>query len=229
MTNLDIESQQQRGEIDIISKADRYALLKMLDEKPRAIIGAALRDAARRGIFVDPMLDVAPPRSTSLARRAFKSTVLTGSLLALVWLGYVGSREYLTVPQKTQSVMGIKPDDVAKAVSKEEEDKNDIAYARLSEPARNAFKNYVPDTISNTKSEINCASNTKQTAANDIAGKAVLTKNPQRPAEPANKWIDRMIALKNAGKTNELLNEFRKFRQTYPDAALPTALQALTC
>jgi hypothetical protein len=228
MTNLDIESQQQRGEIDIISKADRYALLKMLDEKPRAIIGAALRDAARRGIFVDRMLEVAP-RSKSLAHRAFKSTVITGSLLALVWLAYVGSREYLTAPPKTQSVMGIKPGDLAKAVSKEEEDKNDIAYARLSEPARNAFKNYVPETVSNTKSEINCASNTKQGAANDIAGKAALTKNPQRTAEPANKWIDRMVTLKNAGKTNELQNEFRKFRQTYPDAALPMALQALTC
>ncbi len=226
MTNLDIESPQQRGEIDIISKADRYALLKMLDEKPRAIISAALRDAARRGIFVDRMLDVAPPRSTSFARRAFKSTVLTGSLLALVWLAYIGSREYLASPQKTQSVMGIKLDDATKTVSKEEADKNDIAYARLSEPARNAFKNYVPESDGNTIVSKNCAFLEKQSDPKSIVDK---TTPAMRPTEPANKWVERMTTMNKAGKVGELQTELKKFRQAYPGIALPRELQALAC
>jgi hypothetical protein len=226
MTQLDIDAQEHRPETGIISKADRYALLKMLDEKPRVIIDSALRDAARRGMFTDKMLDHTRSQSSSFLRRLLKSIVLAALLLILGALAYVGLREYTTLFQESRNLMGITPDDVAKAAAKASDEKDQIVYARLSEPIRNALKNYVPESVGNTSADKNCAMVDKQVAADNRTAK---TPSMQRPTEPANKWVERMTAMNKAGKTNELLNELRKFRQSYPSVVLPAALQGLDC
>lgn len=230
MTQLDIDTQEHRGETGIISKADRYALLKMLDEKPRVIIEIALRDAARRGMFTDQMLDQARSQSSSASPsflgRLFKSIMLAGLLLTLGALAYVGLREHSTLFQESRNLMGITPADVAKAAAKAGDEKDQIVYARLSEPIRNALKNYVPEPAGNTGADKNCASVEKQIDADSRTAK---TPSPQRPTEPANKWVERMTAMNKAGKTNELQAELKKFRQAYPSIVLPTALQALAC
>jgi hypothetical protein len=230
MTQLDIDAQEHRRDTGIISKADRYALLKMLDEKPRVIIDSALRDAARRGMFTDKMLDHAPYQSSSASssflRRLLKSIMLTGLLLILGVLAYVGLREYTTLFQESRSLMGITPDDVAKAAAKAGDEKDQIVYARLSEPIRNALKNYVPETNRNANADKNCTTVDKQAAADSSSAK---TPSTQRPTEPADRWIERMTVMNKAGKTNELQTELKKFRQAYPGVALPRDLQAFAC
>ena len=224
MTQLDIDAQEQRRDTDIISKADRYALLKMLDEKPRVIINRALQDAAQRGMFTDPMLNQArsQPSSTSSSflNRCLKSSILAALLASLGALAYVGVREHTTLFKQSRNLMGITPDDVAKAAAKAGDEKEQIVYARLSEPIRNALKNYVPEADRNLSAEKNCAYFENHT-----------TKTPSapRPTEPSNKWIERMTAMNKLGKVNELQTELKKFRLVYPDAKLPAALQALAC
>jgi hypothetical protein len=226
MTNRETDTEESRGEMGIISKADRYALLKMLEEKPRAVIQSALRDAARRGLFTDKMLDAAP--APSGAGRVLKLTMLMALLLLAGALAYVGSREHITmymtmfmVPKEQKSLMGITPDDMATAATKIGDEKYEIIYSRLSEPVRNVFKNHLPEPDIEARGNINCPPDTKQ---RDFTAKA-----SQRNAEPANKWIERMTAINKAGKTNELQTELKKFRQAYPSIVLPPALQALVC
>jgi hypothetical protein len=226
MTNSDIDTEQPRGEIGIISKADRYALLKMLDEKPRVVIQSALRDAARRGLFTDKMLDSVPtPSGTG---RVLKSTMLLCLLLAASALVYVGSRERMTMftasfmaPKEPQSLMGITPDVMAEATTKVGDEKYEIIYSRLSEPVRNVFKNHLPEPDIEARGNINCPPDAKQ---RDFTAKA-----SQRNTEPANKWIERMTAINKTGKTIELQTELKKFRLAYPSIVLPPALQALAC
>jgi hypothetical protein len=226
MTNSDTDTEEPRGEIGIISKADRYALLKMLDEKPRVIIQSALRDAARRGLFTDKMLDAAPePSGTG---RVLKSTMLLCLLLAAGALVYVGSRERMTMftaLNEPKNLMGITPDDMATAATKVGDEKYEIIYSRLSEPVRNVFKNHLPEpdneSQSNTRPNINCPPDAKQ---RDFTAKA-----SSRNTEPANKWIERMTAINKAGKAIELQTELKKFRLAYPSIVLPPALQALVC
>ncbi len=257
MTQLDIDTLEPRREIDVISKADRYALLRMLETKPRALIAGALRDAARRGFSTDPMLDrVSSQRNKRSASSTMTTIILLTVIIAAGALGasaFVGWRERIPFfqgslgtqgTQDSVSVMGFKPGDVTKPVSKEEEERNDIAYSRLSEPVRNAFKNHLPETTSTTTTITVAANNTTNTNKNNAkpdvncaslappesnAAKPTSAQNPLRPAEPAAKWIDRMTVLKNAGKPNELKLELKKFRQAYPSIALPPPLQALAC
>ena len=240
MTQLDIDAREPRREIDVISKADRYALLGMLEAKPRALIAGALRDAARRGFSTDAILNrVSSQRNIRNTRSALKSAILLTFIIALGALALVGWREHITFFQITpassegRSVMGIMPNGTSKPVSKEEAERNDIAYSRLSEPVRNAFKNHLPEIIAvttnknnNAKPDINCAS---QTAPENSPTKTISTQNTLRPAESAAKWIDRMTVLKNTGKANELKLDLKKFRQAYPSVALPPSLQALAC
>ena len=253
MTQLDIDTLEPRREIDVISKADRYALLRMLEAKPRTLIAGALRDAARRGFSTDVMLDrVSSQRNKRSASCTMTTIILFTVITAAGALGasaFVGWRERIPFfqgslgtqgTQDSVSVMGFKPGDATKPVSKEEEERNDIAYSRLSEPVRNAFKNHLPETTS-TATTITAAANTNKNNAKPDANCASLAppesnaakptsaQNPLRPAEPAAKWIDRMTVLKNAGKPNELKLELKKFRQAYPSIALPPPLQALAC
>ena len=226
MTNLATNAEQSQDEIGIISKADRYALLKMLEDKPRVVIQNALQDAARRGLFTDKMLDRVPAKSGT--GRVLKSTMFVCLLLLAGSLVYVGSRDRITAfttPKEQQSLMGITPDDMATAATKIGDEKYEIIYSRLSEPVRNVFKNHLPepdgDSQSKTRRNINCPPDTKQ--------RDFSAQGSQRNAEPASKWIERMIAINKSGKTNELQTELKKFRQTYPSIVLPPALQALIC
>ena len=222
MTNLATDTEHSHDEIGIISKADRYSLLKMLDEKPRVVIQNALQDAARRGLFTDKMLDRVPTKSGT--GRVLKSTMFVGLLLLAGALVYVGSRErttFLTTFKQSKSLMGITPDDMATAATKIGDEKYEIIYSRLSEPVRNVFKNHLPEPDIKARGKINCPSEAKQ---RDFTANA-----SQRNAEPANKWIERMTAINKTGKTNELQTELKKFRQAYPSIVLPPALQALIC
>jgi hypothetical protein len=222
MTNRDTDTEESRGEMGIISKADRYALLKMLEEKPRAVIQSALRDAARRGLFTDKMLDAAP--APSGAGRVLKLTMLMALLLLAGALVYAGSREHMTIftaSKEPKSLMGITPDDIATAATKIGDEKYEIIYSRLSEPVRNVFKNHLPEPDIEARGNINCPPDAK---LRDFTARA-----SQRNAEPANKWIERMTAINKAGKTSELQTELKKFRQAYPSIVLPPALQALVC
>jgi hypothetical protein len=222
MTNSNIDTEETRGEMGIISKADRYALLKMLEEKPRAIIQSALRDAARRGLFTDKMLDTAP--TPSGAGRVLKSTMLLGLLLLAGVVAYIGSREHMTMfttPKEPQNLMGITPNDIATAATKIGDEKYEIIYSRLSEPVRNVFKNHLPEPDIESRGNINCPPDAKR---RDFTAKA-----SQRNTESASKWIERMTAINKTGKTNELQTELKKFRQAYPSIVLPPALQALVC
>jgi hypothetical protein len=226
MTNLATNAEQSQDEIGIISKADRYALLKMLEDKPRVIIQNALQDAARRGLFTDKMLDRVPTKSGT--GRVLKSTMFVCLLLLAGAFVYVGSRDrttFLTASKEPKSLMGITPDDMATAATKVGDEKYEIIYSRLSEPVRNVFKNHLPEpdgeSQSKTRGNINCPPDAKQ---RDFTAKA-----SQRNAEPANKWIERMTMINKTGKTNELQTELKKFRQAYPSIVLPPALQALAC
>jgi hypothetical protein len=226
MTNLATNAEQSQDEIGIISKADRYALLKMLEDKPRVIIQNALQDAARRGLFTDKMLDRVPTKSGT--GRVLKSTMFVCLLLLAGAFVYVGSRDrttFLTASKEPKSLMGITPDDMATAATKVGDEKYEIIYSRLSEPVRNVFKNHLPEpdgeSQSKTRGNINCPPDAKQ---RDFTAKA-----SQRNAEPANKWIERMTVINKTGKTNELQTELKKFRQAYPSIVLPPALQALAC
>lgn len=222
MTNLATNAEQSQDEIGIISKADRYALLKMLEDKPRGVIQNALQDAARRGLFTDKMLDRVPTKSGT--GRVLKSTMFVCLLLLAGALVYVGSRErttFLTTFKESKSLMGITPNDMATAATKIGDEKYEIIYSRLSEPVRNVFKNHLPEPDIKARGKINCPPEAKQ---RDFTANA-----SQRNAEPANKWIERMTAINKTGKTNELQTELKKFRQTYPSIVLPPALQALAC
>jgi hypothetical protein len=226
MTNLATNAEQSHDGIGIISKADRYALLKMLEDKPRVVIQNALQDAARRGLFTDKMLDRVPTKNGT--GRVLKSTMFVCLLLLAGALVYVGSRErttFLTTFQEPKSLMGITSDDMATAATKIGDEKYEIIYSRLSEPVRNVFKNHLPEPDRESQSKalghINCPPDTKQ---RDFSAKA-----SQRNAEPANKWIERMTAMSKTDKSNELQAELKKFRQTYPSIVLPPALQALIC
>jgi hypothetical protein len=180
------------------------------------------------------MLDHARSQSSSASSsaflsfvgRLFKSIMLAGLLLTLGVLAYIGLRDHTTLFKGSQNLMGITPADVAKAAAKAGDEKDQIVYARLSEPIRNALKNYVPEPAGNTGADKNCATVEKQASADSRMAK---TSSPQRPTEPANKWVERMTAMNKAGKTNELQAELKKFRQAYPGVVLPTALQALVC
>lgn len=226
MTNLATDTEQSHDEVGIISKADRYALLKMLDEKPRVVIRNALQDAARRGLFTDKMLDRVSTKSGT--GRVLKSTMFVCLLLLAGALVYVGSRErttFLTTFKEPKSLMGITPDDMATAATKIGDEKYEIIYSRLSEPVRNVFKNHLPEpdreSQSKARGNINCPPDTKQ--------RDFSAKGSQRNAEPASKWIERMIAINKSGKTNELQTELKKFREAYPSIVLPPDLQALIC
>ncbi len=234
MTQLDIDAEEHRRETGIISKTDRYALLKMLDEKPRVVINNALRDAARRGMFTDPMLDHARFKSSPVSSSAFlsfvrsllKLIILAALLLTLGVLAYIGLRDHTALFQESRSLMGITPADVAKAAAKQGDEKDQIVYARLSEPIRNALKNYVPESDGNTSANKNCATVEKQADPKSSIDK---TASAKRPPEPANKWVERMTAMNKAGKTNELQTELKKFREAFPGVVLPRDLQALAC
>jgi hypothetical protein len=226
MTHSDTDTEKPRGEIGIISKADRYALLKMLEDKPRTVIQNALQDAARRGLFTDKMLDRVPAKSGT--GRVLKSTMFFCLLLLAGALVYVGSRERmamsmasLMVSKEPQSLMGITPDDMATAATKVGDEKYEIIYSRLSEPVRNVFKNHLPEPDSEASRSVNCPPDAKQ--------RDFTAKTSQRNTEPANKWIERMTVMNKAGKTIELQTELKKFRLTYPSIVLPPALQALAC
>ena len=230
MNNLSHEVEQARDAAGIISQADRYALLKMLDDKPRTIIQNALQDAARRGLFTDKMLDRVPAKSGT--GRVLKSAILFCMLLLAGTLVYVGSRERMTMftsSKEAQSLMGITPEDMATAATKVGDEKYEIIYSRLSEPVRNVFKNHLPEPDRELSSEargnINCPPGAK---ARDFSASAQQSA-AQRGTEPANKWIERMTTMNKSGKTNELQTELKKFRLTYPSIVLPPALQALAC
>jgi hypothetical protein len=226
MTNLATDTEQSHDGVGIISKADRYALLKMLEDKPRTVIQNALQDAARRGLFTDKMLDHVSTKSGT--GRALKSTIFFCLLLLAGAVVYVGSRDRITAftaPKEQQSLMGITPDDMEKAATKVGDEKYEIIYSRLSEPVRNVFKNHLPepdrDSPSKARGNINCPPDTKQ--------REFSAKGGQRNAELASKWIERMIAINKSGKTNELQTELKKFREAYPSIVLPPDLQALAC
>jgi hypothetical protein len=141
MTNIAITAEQAHDEAGIISKADRYALLKMLEDKPRLVIQNALQEAARRGLFTDKMLDRAPTKSG--AGRVVKFMMILGLLVMVGGLIYVVPRERITKlieTKEAKSLMGITPDDMAKAATKVGDEKYEIIYSRLSEPVRNVFK-----------------------------------------------------------------------------------------
>jgi hypothetical protein len=224
MTNIAITAEQAHDEASIISKADRYALLKMLEDKPRLVIQNALQEAARRGLFTDKMLDHAPTKNG--AGRVVKFMMILGLLVMVGGLIYVVPRERITTlieTKEAKSLMGITPDDMAKAATKVGDEKYEIIYSRLSEPVRNVFKNNLPAPDIDARANVNCPPNLKQRSA------AVNNNPAQRNAEPASKWIERMTAMKSAGKTNDVQIELTKFRQAYPGIVLPPALQALAC
>jgi hypothetical protein len=224
MSNIAITAEQAHDETGLISKADRYALLKMLEDKPRLVIQNALQNAARRGLFTDKMLDRAPAKSG--AGRVVKFTMILGLLVLVGGLVYVVPRERITTlieTKEAKSLMGITPDDMAKAATKVGDEKYEIIYSRLSEPVRNVFKNNLPAPDIDARANVNCPPGIKQ---RDVTPN---TNTAQRNTEPASKWIERMTVMNSAGKTNELQTELKKFRQAYPGIVLPPALQALVC
>lgn len=224
MTNIAITAEKAHENAGIISIADRYALLKMLEDKPRLVIQNALQNAARRGLFTDQMLDRAPTKNG--VGRVIK---FFGILCLLALVGavvYVVPRERImtfVAPKEAKSLMGITPDDMAQAATKVGDEKYEIIYSRLSEPVRNVFKNNLPAPDIDARPNVNCPPGIKQrdTAAN--------TSKAQRNAEPASKWIERMTAMNSTGKTIELQTELKKFRLAYPGIVLPPALQSLVC
>jgi hypothetical protein len=222
MTKLDINAPEEQRETGTISKADRYALLKMLDEKPSAVIDGALRSAASRGIFTDKLVSYGQSDSKSFSGSILKPVLIAGVLLSLGAIAYFGTRGNFAIFQEPRSVIGLTPDDLAKIAAKEGGEKYEVVLPRLSENVRNVVKNYVSATGTNTNPEANCAAIAKQ----NISGKAAPA---QRPTESADAWIKRMNALKTAGKIYETQVELSKFRQVYPFVALPAALQALVC
>jgi hypothetical protein len=233
MTQLDIDKQQDVHEIALISKADRHALLKMIAEKPSVLINSALQNAAQRGLFTDPLLITAPPKS--FLSRAFKSLMLVALLAIIGWAIFVGTRQSTTLFQAPRSVMEAAPSDLARTVPQKNDKKEEIVLSRFSESVRNAVKNYVPEPGSdvnsgNTTFDGRCTLALKRRAIDKAANLAAdkgLTA--QRPNESVDNWIKRMTSLKDAGKITELQDEAIKFHRAYPGISLPKTLQAATC
>jgi hypothetical protein len=226
MSKLDINAPEVQHEAGTISKADRYALLKMLDEKPSAVIDGALRSAASRGIFTDKLVSYGQADSKSFSRSVLKPALVAGVLLSVGVLAYMGTRGDFALFQEPRSVIGLTPDDLAKIAAKESGEKYEVVLPRLSENVRNVVKNYVPANGSSTELDANCAAITKQSVTDSVAKNAGMA---QRPKESADAWIKRMNALKSAGKTYEVQVELGAFRRMYPAVALPAALEALAC
>jgi hypothetical protein len=230
MTKLEINAPEEHREAGTISKADRYALLKMLDEKPSAVIEGALRSAASRGIFTDKLVNYGQADTKSFSRSVLKPALIAGVLLIVGALAYMGTRGDFTLFQEPRSVIGLTPDDLAKVAAKEAVEKGgekyEVVLPRLSENVRNVVKNYVPASGNSAKADANCASLTKQNVAESAAERAAFA---QRPTESVDNWIKRMTALKNAGKTIEVQAELNRFRRTYPATTLPADLQKLAC
>jgi hypothetical protein len=222
MTKLEINAPEEHHEPGTISKADRYALLKMLDEKPSAVIDGALRSAASRGIFTDKLVNYGQADSKSFSGSILKPVLIAGVLLSAGALAYMGTRGDFKLFQESRSVIGLTPDDLAKVAAKEGGEKYEVVLPRLSENVRNVVKNYVPASGGSAKSDANCAAIAKQ----NVSDKATIA---QRPTESADVWIKRINVLKNAGKTYEAQIELSKFRRMYPAIALPVALEALAC
>jgi hypothetical protein len=214
MTQLDIESAAPQRDIDVISRADRDVLVRMLDEKPAAVIANALR----RSTFADPLLGNTP--GPSAPRRSFRLPIL------LVLLGCVGAAAYV-VPHETitrfiqepRSVMGMTQSDVAKTAASVRGEKYEVVVPRLSENMRNAVKNYVPE-ADGARPKVGCA-------ALD-ARLAERTFSPQKN-ESADVWIKRLDALRKAGTTSTLPLELRKFAQAHPTVTVPAKLQNFAC
>jgi hypothetical protein len=226
MTKLEINAPEEHREAGTISKADRYALLKMLDEKPSVVIDGALRSAVSRGIFTDKLVNYGQADSQSFSGSVLKPALIAGVLLSVGALAYMGTRGDFKLFQESRSVIGLTPDDLAKVAARVAEEKGgekyEVVLPRLSENVRNVVKNYVPANGSNAKSDANCAAIAKQSVVDK-------TEVAQRPTESADAWIRRMNALKNAGKTYEVQIELSRFRRTYPAVALPADLQKLAC
>jgi hypothetical protein len=239
MEKLDIKTPQGTHRVHVISEADRHALLRMLDEKPSFIIYNALQNAARRGIFTDTLLDRSQPKPKSFLRRTFKLIMLVAFSLLVSGLAYLGTQKIVAKFQTPQSVMPLPTNETTKATSKPNNKKEEVILARLSEGVRNAVRNHVAEPGGNANSTVNSAANStancsafiaKQRAAEKAAAGATnKTLAASRPTESTDNWIKRITVLKNAGKTNELQTEIIKFRQTYPDAILPKALEAAAC
>ncbi len=237
MEKLDIKTPKGTHGVHVISEADRHALLRMLDEKPSVIIYNALQNAARRGIFTDTLLDRSQPKPKSFLRRTFKLIMLVVFSLLVSGLAYLGTQKIAAKFQAPQSVMPTPTNETTKLTSTTNNKKEEVILARLSEGVRNAVRNHVAEPGANTSSTTNCSAFiAKQRAAEKAAAGATGTTGAtnktlptSRQTESTDSWIKRITVLKNAGKTSELQTEIIKFRQAYPDAILPKALEAAAC
>jgi hypothetical protein len=214
MTQLDLNTPAPQRDIDVLSRADRDALLRMLDEKPAAVIANALR----RSTFTDRLLDNAP--GPSLPQRSFRVPIL------LLVLGCVGVTAYV-VPHETitrfiqepRSVMGMTQSEVAKTAASVRGEKYEVVVPRLSENMRNAVKNYVPE-ADGARPIASCAALDAQLAERSFS--------PQR-TESADAWIKRLDGLRKTGTTSTLPLELRKFSQAYPTVTVPAKLRKFAC
>ena len=59
-----------------------------------------------------------------------------------------------------------------------------------------------------------------------LATPASIASMADKADEPLEKWLKRILELKQAGKTRESDEELAKFRKRYPDYVLPEALRA---
>jgi hypothetical protein len=233
MTQLDIDKQQDVHEIVLISKADRHAFLKMIAEKPSALIDSALRNAAQRGFFTDPLLITTPPKS--FLSRAFKPVTLVALLAIIGWAIFLGTRQNTALFQAPRSVMEATPNDLAMTVPQKNDKKEEIVLSRFSEGVRNAVRNYVPESGNDVKSgnttfDGRCTLALKRRAIDKAANLSADKGFPaQRPTESVDNWIKRMSSLKDTSKIIELQDEAIKFHRAYPGISLPKTLQAAAC
>jgi hypothetical protein len=228
MTQLDINPQPGIHKSHAVSKADRFALLKMLDEKPSVLIASALQNAKTRGFSADPLL--ISTQSPPTLWHARKPLMLAAIVLLLGLAAYVGQRHYQDSLTEPGSVMGVMPGDRAKTDPRERGGKKEeVVVSRLSENVRNVIKSHVPDADVNITPAY-CSALAKQLVAAKIAAKAANRKlGNQRPTEPAPQWVKRMTSLKNQGRTTELEAEALKFLDAYPGDLLPKTLRVAAC
>lgn len=214
MTQLEFDTPAPRSETDVISRADRDDLLRMLEAKPAALIDLALR----RSTFSDSMLSHAP--GVDAPRRGWRMPLLFALLLCVGAAAYLVPHEDISrYIQEPRSVMGLTQSDVAKNAASARGEKYEVIVPRLSENMRNAVKNYVPD-ADGARPRANCASLDAQLSERSFS--------PQR-TESAEAWIKRMDALRKAGTTGTLPLELRKFAQAYPAQTIPAKLRKYAC
>jgi hypothetical protein len=228
MTHLDIDKPQIAHDAGVISKADRNSLLKMIAEKPSAIIESALRDAAKRGLFTDPLLVSTQTKSSS--GRTFKSVALLALLLILGLAIFWAARHSALLFPEPRSVMETTASDPAKKTFQQTGQAEEVVVARLSENVRNVVKSHVPFVEPTPAAGTRCTAALKQRATEQLAALSTdKASSIMRPVESADRWIKRMTSLKDAGRIVELQDEAIKFRVAYPGVSLPKALRVAAC